>query len=156
MNKTIFRILILIPFLGALIFPAWMPVKAADTTCNPTPVTIDIMPGTSPNRINLKSKGVVPVAVLTSPDFDASQFVPVMAHLTDADTAMTMPCTGAMAVRWAREDVNGDGLPDIVFFFKTQDLNLTSNSTAATLMAHGSYGSSELHIMGTDSVIIVP
>ncbi len=157
MKKMIFRVLVLVLLLGALSFQAWSPVNAADTTCpTPTLVTIDIKPGSYPNSISLSSKGVVAVAVLTTPAFDASQFTPVMAHLSDASTAMTMPCTGAMAVRWAWEDVNGDGLPDIVFFFKTQDLNLTSSSTAATLMAHGSYGSTTLHIMGTDSVNIVP
>lgn len=34
-------------------------------------VTVDIKPGSTPNSINLKSRGVVPVAVLTTGDFDA-------------------------------------------------------------------------------------
>jgi hypothetical protein len=157
MKKMIFRLLVLALLLGALSFQAWSPVSADSMTCpTPTPVTIDIKPGSYPNSINLSSKGVVAVAVLTTPAFDASQFTPAMAHLTDANTTMTMPCTGTMAVRYALEDVNGDGLSDLVFFFKTQDLNLTPSSTAATLMAHGSYSSTTLHIMGTDSVNIVP
>lgn len=157
MKRMIFRLLVLVSLLGALSFQAWSPVSADDMSCpTPTPVTIDIKPGSYPNSINFSSKGVVAVAVLTTPAFDASQFTPAMAHLTDASAAMTMPCTGALAVRSALEDVNGDGRPDLVFFFKIQDLNLTSSSTAATLMAHGSYGSTTLHIMGTDSVNIVP
>jgi len=39
-------------------------------------VDIDIKPGSDPNSINLKSKGVVPVAVLTTDGFDASTVDP--------------------------------------------------------------------------------
>ena len=35
-------------------------------------VAIDIKPGSFPNSINIKSKGVIPVAVLSTTDFDAS------------------------------------------------------------------------------------
>jgi hypothetical protein len=119
-------------------------------------VTIDIKPGSYPNRITLSSYGLVPVAVLTSPEFDASLFIPEMAHLTDAANAMVNGCAGAMAVRWTRDDVNLDGLQDLVFFFNTQDLDLTPSSTSATFMAHGAYGLTTLHIMGTDSVKVKP
>ena len=70
---------------------------------------------------------------------------------------MTNGCAGAITVRWTRGDVNGDGLRDLVFFFNTKDLDLTLSSTAATLMAHGVYGSlGTIHIMGTDSVKVKP
>ncbi len=157
MKKKVLPVLFLGLLLGALIFPARLTVRAADMTCStPIPVTIDIKPGSYPNSINLSSFGLVPVAVLTTQDFDASQFIPEMALLTDASTDMSAGCTGAMAVRWALQDVNGDGKADLVFFFNTQDLNLTATSTAATLMAHGMVGSATVHIMGTDSVNIVP
>jgi hypothetical protein len=119
-------------------------------------VSIDVKPADYPNKINLSAKGLLPVAVLTTEGFDASQFTPEMAHLSDADIAMTMGCVGAAAVRWNYSDVNGDGQLDLVFFFKIQDLNLTSGSTAATLMAHGSYSSTVIHIEGTDSVLVKP
>lgn len=126
-------------------------------TCPPpTPVTIDIKPGNSQNRVKLSPQGTLAVAVLTTQDFDASQFTPEMAHLNDANTAMTESCTGASAQRWSLDDENGDGQLDLVFFFKIQDLNLTLSSTAATLMAHGSYGGTEMHIEGTDLVQVVP
>ena len=157
MNKIRFRNLSFVLLLAALILPTWTPVQAAELTCpENSPVVIDIKPGGYPNVINLSSKGLLPVAVLTTPEFDASQFTPEMAHLADANTAMTSgSCAGAMAVRWALDDVNSDGRPDLVFFFRIQDLNLTSSSTAASLMAHGSYGSTMVHIMGTDSVVVV-
>jgi hypothetical protein len=105
-------------------------------------VTIDIKPGSDPNSINLKSKGVVPVAVLTTDDFDAST--------VDPDTAVF---AGASPLRWAMEDVDGDGDIDLLFHFKTQELNLDENSTEATLTSDTTDGK---HIEGTDAVNIVP
>ncbi len=157
MKAMMYQVVVVVLLTGALAFSVWSPARAEDMTCpTPTPVRIDVKPGSYPNRINLNSQGVVPVAVLTTPDFDARQFTPEMAHLTDANNAMTQGCTGALAVRWVLDDVNGDGRPDLVFFFNTQDLDLSTNSTAASLMAHGDYGSTILHIMGTDSVVIGP
>lgn len=158
MHLTSFRIPVIALLLSTLSFPAFSPAHADEMTCpEHTPVTIDIKPGSYPNRITLASLGLVPVAVLTTADFDANQFSPEMAHLTDAANAMTNGCAGATAVRWTRGDVNGDGLRDLVFFFNSQDLDLTPSSTAATLMAHGIYGSlGTLHIMGTDSVKVKP
>ena len=105
-------------------------------------VDIDIKPGSCPNSINLKSKGVVPVAVLTTPDFDASN--------VDPETVLF---DGASPVRWTMEDVDGDGDMDMLFHFKTQDLNLASASTEATLTGYTTWGNP---ITGTDSVKIVP
>lgn len=156
MRTMSLRMLVITLLVGVMTFPTWSLASAKKSTCNPIPVTIDIKPGSYPNVINLSSMGVLPVAVLTTPDFDASQFTPEMAHLSDATTAMTTSCAGAMAIRWAWEDVNGDGQPDLVFFFNTQDLDLTTSSTAATLMAHGTYGGTVTHIMGTDSVQVLP
>jgi peroxiredoxin len=102
------------PILGTQFFQAWSPVAAEEMSCpEHTPVTVDIKPGSYPNTIRLASQGVVPVAVLTTMDFDASQFTPEMAHLNDATTTMSTSCGGAMAVRWARDDVNRDGHPDL-------------------------------------------
>jgi hypothetical protein len=120
-----------------------------------TPVMVDIKPGSAENKINLAVRGLLPVAVLSTANFDANLFTPEMAHLSDASLAMTEGCSGATAVRWVRTDVNGDSLLDLVFFFQVQDLNLTTSSTATTLMAHGIYGDTTLHIMGSDSVGII-
>ncbi len=157
MKATIYRAVFVVLFLGALVFSAWSPARAEDTTCpTHTLVSIDIKPGSYPNRISLASQGMVAVAVLTTPVFDARRFTPEMAHLSDANMAMTQGCSGALAVRWILDDENGDGYPDLVFFFRIPELNLSPSSTAATLMAHGSYGATLLHIMGTDSVQVRP
>jgi hypothetical protein len=105
-------------------------------------VQIDIKPGSYPNSINLKSKGVVPVAVLTTDDFDAS-----------AVDRVTVLFAGASPLRWAMEDVDGDGDVDLLFHFKTQELDLDGDSTEATLAGTTFGGQS---IQGTDTVNIVP
>lgn len=157
MPKMIFRKLSVVLLLAALSIPAWTPAHAEEMTCpEHTPVEIDIKPGSDPNAIKLSSKGLLSVAVITTPNFEASLFTPEMAHLSDANTPMPGGCAGAMPVRWVLEDVNRDGQPDILFFFRIQDLDLTSSSTAANFMAHGSYGAGTLHILGTDSVKVVP
>jgi len=157
MKTMIGRVLVCVLCVALFSFPARSAVQAEPMTCPAhTPVVIDIRPFSPINWINLSSRGVLPVAVLTTQDFDASQFTPEMAHLTDAATAPSMGCTGPAAVGWIRLDVNRDRRPDLVFFFKIQDLDLTSSSTAASLMAHGMYGSTTLHILGTDSVTILP
>lgn len=154
--------LILSTLVAVLALPVWFlggarVVHAEEMTCpEHTVVTVDIKPGDDPDKINLSANGLLPVAVLTTQDFDAGQFTPEMAHLSDASIAMTMGCVGADAVRWNYADVNDDGQLDLVFFFRIQELNLTSSSTAATLMAHGAYGSTSIHIIGTDSVQVKP
>ena len=116
----------------------------AECGCAPpvVEVTIDIKPGSDPNSINLKSKGVVPVAVLTTDDFDASTVDPV-----------TVEFAGASPLRWVIEDVDGDGDVDLLFHFKTQDLDLDGDSTEATLTGDTTDGQP---IQGTDTVNIVP
>ena len=109
-----------------------------------TEVDIDIKPGSDPNSINLKSKGVVPVAVLTTPDFDAATVDPA-----------TVEFAGASPVRWTMEDVDGDTDMDMLFHFRTQDLNLTASSTEATLTGDTSDPVNP-HIKGTDTVNMVP
>ena len=157
MKKLILRIMVAVLVFQVLLFDNLSAVRADDMNCpHPTAVTIDIKPGNSQNRIKLSSHGVLAVAVLATQDFDASQFTPEMAHLSDANIAMTESCTGAIAQRWSLDDENGDGMLDLVFFFKIQDLNLTLSSRAATLMAHGAYGSTAMHIVGTDSVKVIP
>jgi hypothetical protein len=117
-------------------------------------VEIDIKPGNDMNPINLKSKGVVPVAVLTTVQFDAQTI-----------DRSTVQFAGATPVRWTLEDVDSDGDDDMLFHFKTQDLDLTQDSAEAILTgrvkdqltATGSINqmSSGAPVYGTDRVRII-
>jgi hypothetical protein len=118
------------PIRGRLLVPA------------PASLTIDIKPGSFPNSINLKSKGVVSVAILSSSTF----------NVVDVDVNTVM-FAGAVPEKFAYEDVNSDGVADLVLHFRTQDLHLTDSSTEATLTGKLRNGTS---VTGTDSVRIVP
>lgn len=105
-------------------------------------VIIDIKPGSEQNNINLKSKGVVPVAVLTAGEFDAAMVDPATAEFA-----------GAAPEHWNLEDVDGDGDVDVIFHFRTQELELDQDSTEATLTA---LLLTQEEVSGTDEVRIVP
>jgi hypothetical protein len=90
------------------------------------PVTIDIKPGSSPNSINPKSHGVIPVAILTTATFDATIVDPLSVRFgpKGAKEAHNKGHT---------EDVNDDGEPDLVLHFKTQATGIQCGQTSASL-----------------------
>jgi outer membrane protein assembly factor BamB len=104
-------------------------------------VEIDIKPGSHPNGIDLKSEGVLAVAVLTGDKFDAYNIDPG-----------TCVFAGAEPEGWTMEDVDDDGDYDMLFHWRTQDLDLSKNSKEATLTGFTVDG---MEIVGTDSVSIV-
>jgi len=116
-------------------------------------MVIDIKPGNEQNNINLKSNGVVPVAALTTGDFDTATIDPTTAIFA-----------GASPSHWSTEDIDHDGDDDIIFHFRTQELDLDENSTEATLTAQlmsqmktlsAAQASSGAVVSGTDTVKIV-
>jgi Domain of unknown function (DUF4114) len=108
----------------------------------PMRVAIDIKPGSSPNSINPASKGVIPVAILTTPTFDATT--------VDAKTVKFGPTgTEAAAVHSAREDVDGDGNTDLILHFRTQDTGILCGTTSAHLTGKTFDGQ---QIEGSDSI----
>jgi FG-GAP-like repeat/IPT/TIG domain len=92
-------------------------------------VSIDIKPGDATNTINLKSNGVVPVAILGSATFDPMTVDPSTVVLTAAtDNGSGAPGSAHVAIRGrgalmtGQSDVNNDGYPDLLVYFRTQDL----------------------------------
>jgi hypothetical protein len=116
------------------------PVRGPETTLN---VDIDIKPGGFPNSINLKSKGNVPVAILSSPTFDATTVDQGTVEFADAP---------ALSIGGSPEDVNSDGLLDLVLHFSTQSLNLKPGDTETCLTGKTLSGQ---EFEGCDSVSIV-
>jgi hypothetical protein len=92
-------------------------------------VGIDIKPGSYPNSINLGSNGVVPVAILSSPTFDASTVDPLTVTLSSSPIVLRGNGTPSASL----QDVNGDGLADLVVQVSTEALQLTTSSTSAEL-----------------------
>jgi N-acetylneuraminic acid mutarotase len=117
-----------------------------------TPVieaSIDIHPGSFPNSINLKSKGKIPVAILSSPTFDAPSSVDT--------SSLTFGRTGNEAslafCGTIPQDVNGDGFLDLVCHFSNQAAGFQAGDTQGILKGQTVSG---IPLMGTDSVRIVP
>jgi hypothetical protein len=110
------------------------------------PVEVDVKPGSDPNSINPGSTGVIPVAILTTDDFDATT--------VDGSTVEFGP-GGAEPVHKQHghiEDVNGDSRDDWIGHFRTQDVALAAGDTTAVILGRTEDGNS---FRGEDSVNIV-
>jgi len=112
-------------------------------------VTIDIKPGSFPNSINRRSKGKIPVAILSTADFDAPARVD-WASLTFGRTGDERSLAFCDS---SPEDVNGDGLPDLVCHFSTQLTGFDAGDTEGVVKGRNIDGTA---ITGRDSVRIVP
>jgi len=111
-------------------------------------VSIDIKPGSYPNSINLGSQGNVTVAIFSTSDFDATSVDPTTVTLEGASVKLKGKGTAMSSF----EDVDGDGLLDIVVHVDTSSLLLSSGDTEAILEGETFDG---VRIRGTDSVRIV-
>ena len=104
-------------------------------------IDIDIKPGSDPNSINPRSKGVIPVAILTNQNFDATT--------VDVSTVVFGPGGAPLAHNGHIEDVDGDGDNDLMLHFKTQKTGIQCGDTEATLSGETIDGQA---IGGSDSV----
>ena len=105
-------------------------VVKENTEICPVSVYVDIKPGGCPTPINVGSKGVLPVAVLGTNDFDVSTINP-----------QSITLEGVPPLRWSMEDVatpydinfdecniydchvsTGDGYVDLTLKFDTQEI----------------------------------
>jgi DNA-binding beta-propeller fold protein YncE len=105
-------------------------------------VAIDIKPGSDPNSINPKSKGNIPVAILTTGDFDATTVDPLSVEF-GPDGATESHGRGHI------EDVDGDGDGDLVLHFRTQDTGIQCGDTSASLTGE-TFGGQVIE--GSDSI----
>jgi YVTN family beta-propeller protein len=112
------------------------------------PVDIDIKPGSETNSINLGSNGNVPVAIFSTTDFDATNVDPLTIKLAGADVRIR----GKGDSMRFYEDVDGDGLLDILVHVDTRALELSSTNTVAVLTGQTFDG---IKIRGEDTVTIV-
>jgi hypothetical protein len=113
-------------------------------------VAIDIKPGSDPNSINLSSAGVIPVAILSSDTFDATTVDPDTVSFAGARVKMVGKSGKYLA---HEEDVNGDGLVDLMCQVVTADFMIEEGESVAVLEAE-TYDDTPIH--GEDNVRIVP
>jgi hypothetical protein len=117
----------------------------------PIPVLIDIKPGSDPNSINCNNeRGVIPVAILTSDEFDAQ----TVDHttVTFEGASETHVDRRSEEPRRHEEDVDGDGDIDLIFHFRLGETNLTCDSVTGTLIG-STFGGRPIE--GTDAVRMI-
>lgn len=111
---------------------------------------IDVKPGSDPNCVNSDGHGVIPVAILSTADFDATEVDPATVTL-DGQPVQTVGKTGRLLAR--AEDITGDGLDDLVV--QIQDVESTYNETSTLAVLVGTtFGG--VPVQGTDSICLVP
>lgn len=79
---------------------------------NATDISIDIKPGEYPNTVNPKSHGKLPVAILTTENFNASDVNPESINFLSDSPEL-----------WAMEDVDNDSDLDMILHFNIQELD---------------------------------
>lgn len=112
-------------------------------------VAIDIMPGKSPNAINVKSNGKFDVAIFSTSTFDARQVDLDTIRFGHAGTEDSLSRKPHGQPRYQFEDVNGDGRPDLVVSVETERTGFAAGDTRGYLTARTFGG---LDLAGEDSV----
>ena len=107
-------------------------------------VEIDIKPGNNTNPINLKGKGVIPVAILSTSAWNTR---------SDSLSSVQFGPNGTSSLSSNLVDVNNDGRLDIVLHFRTQQSGIRASDTQACLVGQTRSGTS---IQGCDRIRIVP
>lgn len=122
-------------------------------------VAVDIKPRSCPNPLNVKSKGVLPVAILGTEDFDvldiASALLEGVAPVDLAYEDVSTPFHGELC---DCHEAGPDGYLDLVLHFDTQEivsaLGPVTNGDVLLLMLEGE-DVNGFPIMGSDCVRIV-
>jgi hypothetical protein len=135
-----------------LLFGGYTEIGDSDETwvyrTRPLEVDIDIKPGSYPNSINLGSNGNIPVAIFSTPSFEATTVDPLTVTLAGA----LVRIKGKGTPQTSAEDVDGDGLLDLIVHVDTTALQLSLGDTEAILEGETYEGVS---IRGVDTVRIV-
>jgi hypothetical protein len=108
---------------------------------------VDIRPGSPVNVVFPRSNGSVPVAILGNGLFDATSVDPKSVTLAGAaaSTRFDVPLC-------SQEDVNRDGLADLVCQIPSRKMKLGASSRSAVLEARTFSGSP---VVGQDSVVVI-
>jgi len=109
------------------------------------PVAINVRPWSCANKIIEGKDGALPVAILSSPAFNAVAAVDIstLTFGRDGSEKSLLQCVQG------QQDLNGDRLPDLLCYFDLNKANFEDGDTAAVLRARTVNGRS---VIGTDSV----
>jgi hypothetical protein len=113
-------------------------------------VPIDIKPGSLRKTINLGSQGNIPVAILSTADFDAWTVNPYTVKMGAASVRVVGKKS---TLQESISDVNGDGRLDMIVHFDTQALGLTNNAVEVCVSGETTGG---IRFIGCNPITIVP
>ncbi len=114
-------------------------------------IEIDIKPGSELNPFNCKNEnGMIPVAVLTTDDFDATSVNPATVFFEGAGEAHIDTESGDP--RRHLEDVDGDGDIDALFHFRICETTLSCESTEGLLTGNTFDGQ---NLQGSDDINMI-
>jgi hypothetical protein len=112
------------------------------------PVKVDVLPGGTPNVISLAKQGLVPVAILTTPDFDAAAVAVSTICFGDAEEPSQRDCTEAH-VTGHLVDVDRDRTRDLLLHYETPQIGVDAGDTKACLIGRTTLG---IGIYGCDEI----
>lgn len=112
-------------------------------------VEVDVKPGEEPNPINLRSRGLLPVAIFSSQTFDATTIN--CSSLRVGGAPIAYRGRGCMA---HEEDVDGDGLLDLVVQVETRALDREALKQGLLVVTGQTCGGEQFE--GSDEIILVP
>ena len=117
-------------------------------------VQIDIKPGVFPNVITRASAGTIPVAIISTPAFDALTVDPATITLDGA--AVKLVGKGERPL-CSTQDVNGDGRPDLLCHVLTSQLPAEGDGVAILdALAYPLGSPPGIPVRGADFIRIVP
>jgi len=132
--------LLAIPVFAAIMIGATVAPVHAGNLIGP----VDIMPGSDPNLIDPSSRGVIPVAIFGSNILDVADI--------DVDSLAFGPGGAAPAHKKVHfEDVNDDGITDLVSHYRTQETGIAVGDTGACITGNTFDGTS---IEGCDNITV--
>lgn len=164
--KQLLKLTVAVGLVVALLIPAGMALAVLE----PIPVDVDIKPMSCPNPLNVRSKGILPVAILGTEEFD----------VMTVDPASILANMGlhVSPLRWAYKDVatpysaaidgdgchelGPDGYLDLVLKFDTpelvaQDLLRHEDGAEVVLQITGNLKEefSGSPIIGEDTIVVI-
>ncbi|HBR18548.1 MAG: hypothetical protein A3G39_10195 [Deltaproteobacteria bacterium RIFCSPLOWO2_12_FULL_43_16] len=123
-------------------------VVIATFTTRVITVQIDIKPGSFPNAIKLQDTGNIPVAIFSTAAFDARTIDIAGLELNGAGVRIVK----GKGYQASYEDINGDGILDLLVHFDRGDVQLILGDSTATVTGKTIDG---VIIQGTDSVKVI-
>ena len=120
------------------------------------PLAIDIKPGSDPNSINLRSNGVLPVAILTTDEFDVLDIDDITLRFGDPEL-VNVQDDGVTPVKIRLDDVDEDGDLDLLLFFSLLEMDVfgvLDQESVGALVTGATLD--DVPIEGADFVRIVP